>query len=341
MKRTAIVILNWNGEQLLDCFLPSVLDNTPSEVADVIVADNNSTDNSIQLLETKYPQVRVIRLAENYGYAGGYNKALEQVKADYFLLLNSDVEVTQGWIEPLIECLDKHADVVAVQPKIKAYRNKSLFEYAGAAGGFIDRLGYPFCRGRIFGTVEEDRGQYDTAHDVFWTSGACMLIRSKDFFEAGGFDASFFAHMEEIDLCWRLNARDRRLCCLPQSVVYHIGGATLDEESPRKTYLNFRNNLLMLYKNLPEESFKKVLRERHLYDWLAALRFVLSGKFGQVKAIRKARKDFNKMKAEYAAVRSQNLSLTTCATINTIYPRNLIKEYYLSGRKLFSQLTGF
>lgn len=341
MRRTAIVILNWNGEQLLRQFLPSVLENTLLEKTEIIVADNCSSDRSIDLLKTEFPQVRLICLDQNYGYAGGYNKALEQVNADYFVLLNSDVEVTSGWLEPMIDYLDNNQDVAAVQPKIKSFRNKEYFEYAGAAGGFIDSLGYPFCRGRIFSTLEKDRGQYDDVRDIFWASGACMVIRSKDFFDVGGFDASFFAHMEEIDLCWRLNARGRRICCIPHSVIYHVGGATLDEESPRKTFLNFRNNLLMLYKNLPENSFKKIFRLRKFYDYLAALRYLVSGKYSKLKAVREAYSEFNSLKDRYAELRNENLEKTIRTNMSTIYPRSIVSIYYMWGKTLFSQLSAF
>lgn len=341
MKKVAIVILNWNGERLLEQFLPSVINNTPSEDVEIIVTDNASTDDSVGFVANRYPQIKLIQLTENYGYAGGYNEALKQIDAEYFVLLNSDVEVTEGWLSPITDFLDQNADVAAVQPKIRAYRNKDRFEYAGAAGGFIDRLGYPFCRGRIFDTQEKDNGQYNESMDVFWASGACMIIRSRDFFEAGGFDASFFAHMEEIDLCWRLNARGRRVVCLPQSVVYHVGGATLNEESPRKIFLNFRNNLLMLYKNLPEESLKKILRKRRYLDYLAAIHYLLKGKRKNTQAIFKALREFKRIKSQYIEIRKENLKKTTQADIRTIYKRSIIKAYYTKGLKFFSELDKF
>lgn len=341
MKKVAIVILNWNGERLLEQFLPSVINNTPSDKVEIIVADNCSTDDSVGFMTNKYPSIKLIQLTENYGYADGYNRALKQVDAEYFVLLNSDVEVTDGWIIPIIDFLDQNPDVAAVQPKIRAYRNKDYFEYAGAAGGFIDKLGYPFCRGRIFDTLEKDNGQYDDPKDIFWASGACMVIRSTDFFEAGGFDASFFAHMEEIDLCWRLNARERRVVCLPQSVVYHVGGATLNEESPRKLFLNFRNNLLMLYKNLSDSSIKKALKKRKYLDYLAAVHYLLKGKKKNTQAVLKAHKEFKRIKSQYDDVRQENLNKTTQTNIETIYSRSIIKAYYTKGLKFFSELDNF
>ncbi|HCO67924.1 MAG TPA: glycosyl transferase family 2, partial [Dysgonomonas sp.] len=270
MKKFAIVILNWNGKDLLEKYLPFLLKYTDTTIADIVIADNHSTDGSIEFLKTNYPNLSLIILPENYGFAEGYNKALAQVEAEYYVLLNSDVEVTENWLAPLTDFLDKNADTACVQPKILAERNKEYFEYAGACGGFIDKYGYPFCRGRIFATVENDEQQYNNPLQIFWATGACMVIRSKDFKDAGGFDGTFFAHMEEIDLCWRLNARGRKIYCIPQSVVYHVGGATLSKESPRKTFLNFRNNMLMLYKNLGYENFKRLFYTRISLDYLAA-----------------------------------------------------------------------
>ncbi|MDH6355284.1 GT2 family glycosyltransferase [Dysgonomonas sp. PH5-45] len=338
MKKISVVILNWNGRQLLEEFLPSVVAFSRIEGAEVVVADNCSTDDSISFVRENYPAVRLICLPENYGYADGYNKSLAQVEAEYVVLLNSDVEVTEGWLEPIISFLDENPDVAGLQPKLLAQKNKHCFEYAGAAGGFIDKYGYPFCRGRIFDNLEEDGGQYDQPIDVFWATGACLAVRLKDYFEAGGLDASFFAHMEEIDLCWRLNARGKRLMCLPQSVVYHVGGATLSETSPHKTYLNFRNNLLMLYKNLPDNALGGVLRMRRFLDLLAALQMLLLGKRANAQAVLKAQKDFKKIKPDYKAARNQNLAKTIVHTIPTIYNKSLLWNFYAKGRKVFSSL---
>ena len=242
--KTAIVILNWNGRKMLERYLPSVVENTPDDAA-VIVADNASSDGSLDFLAQYYPSVRCLPLDVNYGFAEGYNRALRLVEAQYYVLLNSDVEVTAGWLKPLVDYMDAHDEVAACQPKLLSWTSKGYFEYAGASGGFIDRYGYPFCRGRLFDTVEEDQGQYDQPASVLWATGACLLIRSADYWAAGGLDGRFFAHNEEIDLCWRLHIMGRQVMCLPQSLVYHLGGGTLPKGNPRKTFLNFRNNLTM------------------------------------------------------------------------------------------------
>lgn len=339
MKKTAVVILNWNGRKLLQQFLPSIVSYTTREDVEIVVADNCSTDDSVAFLEISYPDVTRILLDQNYGFAEGYNRALKQIDSDYFVLLNSDVEVTLEWLFPLIHYLDNNSDVAAVQPKILSQRNKGKFEYAGAAGGFIDKYGYPFCRGRIFGVLEDDNGQYNAPCDVFWTSGACMLIRAKDYFECGGLDDTFFAHMEEIDLCWRLWSRGRKLVCIPSSIVYHVGGATLSEESPRKTFLNFRNNLLMLYKNLPDRLLTKVLRVRLFLDYLAALHLALQGKFSNAKAVLSAYKEFHSIKSSYDGIRCENLKKTVQPDISTIYDKSILSGFYFKGKKFFSKLV--
>ena len=262
IKKVAVVILNWNGEALLEQFLPSVIAHTPPEQADVIVADNGSTDGSIPMLRAKFPDVRLIQFSRNYGFAEGYNRAMAETEADYVVLLNSDVEVTPGWLDEPIDMLDANERMAAVQPKILAYADRQRFEYAGAAGGWIDSYGYPFCRGRILHITETDTGQYDTPTDIFWASGACAVMRRSAYLHVGGLDAAFFAHQEEIDLCWRLKARGYRICYAPHSTVYHVGGATLHAENPRKTFLNFHNNLLMIYKNMSERTLSCVMRRR-------------------------------------------------------------------------------
>lgn len=338
MKKAAVVILNWNGKDLLKKFLPSVLAHTDNKLADIIIADNASTDDSVSFVDKNYPTVRVIRLSENYGFAEGYNKALSQIDNEYYILLNSDVEVTSNWLEPLTEFLKKNKQVAAVQPKLLSEKNKSFFEYAGAAGGFIDKYGYPFCRGRIFSTIEKDVLQYDQPMSIFWATGACMCIRAKEYREVGGFDSSFFAHMEEIDLCWRLNARGRLLYCVPQSKVYHVGGATLEEESPHKTFLNFRNNTLMLYKNLPAKEFKKIYRVRLILDYVAALQMLLKNKKSNAKAVIAAHKEFIKLKNGYDISKAENLKKQTEMSVNTIYPKSILYRYYIKKQKLFSEL---
>lgn len=301
--KCSVVILNWNGVGHLRTYLPSVIAHSAIEGCEVIVADNGSTDDSLAVLAKEFPSVKTIVLDKNYGFAEGYNRAIgklselrgqkSETEPEYIVLLNSDVEVTEGWLNPLLDYMDAHADVAAVQPKIRSWRNKTYFEHAGAAGGFINALGYPYCRGRILWHVEEDKGQYDTPIEVDWTSGACMLVRTQIYKDCGGLDASFFAHMEEIDLCWRMRNAGWRLVCLPQSVVYHLGGGSLAYESPRKTYLNHRNNLLMIRKN--KQHPQGVLFIRFFLDYAAALFYLLQGRWDACKAVFKARCDYHKM----------------------------------------------
>lgn len=336
MSKVAVVILNYNGEEMLGRFLPSVVGNSPG--ADIIVADNASTDGSVAFVKENFPSVKIVLLDRNYGFAGGYNRALEKVAADYVLLLNSDVETTPGWLEPLVALLDADSSIVACQPKILDFKRKTHFEYAGAVGGFIDRYGYPYCRGRLFDTVEEDKGQYDVPCDIFWATGAALLVRAAAYRAAGGLDECFFAHMEEIDLCWRLRSRGYRIVCEPRSVVYHVGGATLSAGNPQKTYLNFRNNLLMLYKNLPSCELGTVMRVRCLLDYVAALKFAVAGEWLHCKAVLKARRDYGRMKKEYSEVRSANLAATVAGDIKERSGFMLLWRYYACGSKRYSQL---
>ncbi len=275
MTKVSVVILNYNGREYLEQFLPSVIQN--SSEAEIIVADNASIDNSVEFLKANFPEIKRIELAENFGFAGGYNEALKQVEAEYYVLLNSDVEVSSGWLVPVIEFLDQNESYSACQPKILDFNKKDHFEYAGACGGFLDLFGYPFCRGRIFNTLERDEGQYDNPIDINWASGACLIIRSKAFFEVGGFDIDFFAHMEEIDLCWRIQSNGSRIKSIPSSVIYHVGGGTLSKSSPFKTYLNFRNGLSLIIKNMPLSALVWKLPIRILLDWIAAIKFLLDG----------------------------------------------------------------
>ncbi len=318
----SVIILNWNGESMLRQFLPSVIKNTTGTDTEIVVADNGSTDNSLAVLK-EFPTVRVLTFDRNYGFAEGYNRALKETEARYVVLLNSDVEVTEGWLESLLAFMEEHEDYAACQPKILSYKQKTHFEHAGAAGGYIDRYGYPYCRGRILNNTEEDKGQYDTVADVFWASGACMLVRRETYESCGGLDAAFFAHMEEIDLCWRMNCRGWRLACVPKSVVYHVGGGALDYSNPRKTYLNFRNNLLMLYKNLPPRRLPWVLLMRFLLDYTAMLQSLLTGKPGNAKAVIRAR--------EYKAKRAENLRLATTLYPATMSRRSIIFDHYVFG----------
>ena len=336
--RTAVVILNWNGEKFLNQFLPVLLRNTQLPGVDIYVADNASTDNSLSLIEEQFPTVKTLLLDKNYGFAGGYNKALAQINADYFVLLNSDVEVTENWLQPLLNYMNENADVAACQPKIKSFYNRDYFEHAGASGGFIDYLGFPFCRGRVVGTAEMDRGQYDTVIDVFWATGACLLIRSELYNQVGGLDDEFFAHMEEIDLCWRLKGQGFRIVCIPQSEVYHVGGGTLQVEHPHKTYLNFRNNLLMLYKNLPQKSLSNIMRWRMLFDYAAAFQLFVTGKPKNAKSVFKARRDFKKMLPGFVDKRIENLSSATRTDFPEMLHKSIVIEYYLKGNKTYSKL---
>lgn len=337
---TAIVILNWNGENYLQQFLPILIENTSLPGVEIIVADNASTDSSLAVLKDKFPTVRTIVLDKNYGFAGGYNKALAQVEADYFVLLNSDVEVTPHWLEPLIGYLDTHDEVAACQPKILSYLQRKNFEHAGASGGYIDRFGFPFCRGRILGIAEEDKGQYDSIADIFWATGACLVIRSALYRKAGGLDDAFFAHMEEIDLCWRLKSRGYRIVCIPASSVYHVGGGALNYENPHKTYLNFRNNLLMLYKNLPARLLEDTMRWRTVFDYAAAVQLFLTGKPENAKSVFKARRDYKKMQPDFEEKRKQNILYATSDNKKDILQKSIVLEYYLKGKKTFDALTG-
>ena len=285
---------------MLRTYLPSVvksiIDNRKSEI-ELIVADNGSTDDSLAVLQEEFPEVKTIILDRNYGFAEGYNRAIEQVDSEYVVLLNSDVEVTEHWLTPLLDYMDAHPEVAAVQPKIRSWRKRDYFEHAGAAGGYLDPLGYPYCRGRRFGRVEQDHGQYDNIAEVDWATGACMCVRTKVYKDCGGLDADFFAHMEEIDLCWRMRNRGYRLACVPQSVVFHLGGGSLSYDNPRKTYLNFRNNLLMIYKNSRHRCL--VLSLRFVLDYIAAAMFLVTGKTGSAKAVIEARRDYRQMRRTY------------------------------------------
>ena len=344
--RIAIVILNWNGATMLEHYLPGILEH--SKGAEVIVADNASTDDSVKMLERDFPDVRVIALSRNWGYAGGYNQAFKVIETtneregkpspEYYLLLNSDVRVEEGWLEPLVEYMDQHQEVAACQPKILSDVFPTRFEYAGACGGFLDKYGYPYCRGRIFNTIETDEGQYNNVQEVLWASGACMMIRSQDYWNAGTLDRKFFAHQEEIDLCWRLNILGRKVVCIPQSKVYHLGGGTLPKGNPVKTYLNFRNNLTMLYKNLPESELNHVMKVRLWLDCVAALKELFTGRFGDFKAIIRARKDFQKRKAEYAPVRRQIQELRQSNQDQHVSQFSILQSYYLQRKKTFDKL---
>jgi GT2 family glycosyltransferase len=338
MAKVAIVILNWNGQKMLAKYLPNVIEYSRQD-AEIWVADNSSSDGSMHLLETQFPQVKTIVLEQNFGFAEGYNRALKQIDAAYYVLLNSDVEVSHHWLTPLIEFMDSHQQVAACQPKLLAEYDKDSFEYAGACGGFLDKYGYPFCRGRIFDTVERDNGQYDYQQEILWATGACMMIRSKDYWTAGGLDGRFFAHNEEIDLCWRLRLMGRKIYCIPESEVYHVGGGTLPKSNPMKTYLNFRNNLTMLYKNLSDTELTHVMRMRRFLDYLAAFEtLVLKRNWGDFKAIFKACRAFKAWKHEFDEDRRKIQASRVKEEIPQVYNLSIIWQYYAKGKKLFSQL---
>ena len=377
MKKLAIVILNWNGADMMRQYLPSVLENS---VGDVIVADNASTDGSVRMLLKEFPQVPVVVLEQNFGFAEGYDRALAQLDDyEYFLLLNSDVEIRQKeWDRPLIEYMDGHPECAACQPKLLKLQTQtlpspslegggsvsanddtneqgnhslpagrvrggsagcSLFEYAGAAGGYLDKYGYPFCRGRVFDTIEPDEGQYDDIAPLLWGTGAALMVRASDWQASGGLDSRFFAHMEEIDLCWRLRTMGRDIVCIPSSTAYHLGGATLNQGNPRKTFLNFRNNLLMLYKNLPDHELKQVMRVRRLLDYLAALQFLLKGDTKNFSAVFKARRAFAKMRPDFEKDRRHIQQLRQNERVPERVNFSLLWQYYVKGKKKFSELT--
>ena len=336
MNRTAIVILNWNGVGMLERFMPSVIEHT---AGDVIVADNGSNDASVAFLQEHYPQVRLILFDKNYGFAEGYNRALDTLKDegyDYYVLLNSDVECTPHWVEPVVAMMDAQPDLAVVQPKLLMFDQRDTFEYAGGAGGFIDSYGYPFCRGRLFGTLEQDCGQYDDPCDIFWATGAAMFVRASVWHRLGGLDGDFFAHMEEIDFCWRVHNAGFRVGYCPQSKLYHVGGGTLPKSNPFKTQLNFRNNLSMLYKNLPADRLHRVLVFRMLLDGVAALKFLFEGHKGEYQAVIKAHKEYRAWKP---ALRAKREAIKP-KQVPCVYSGHLLLDYYLRGRKRFSDLKG-
>ena len=336
MTKVAIVILNWNGADMMRRFLPGVIANSPE--ASVFVADNASSDGSLEMLSADFPTVSQIALDRNYGFADGYNQALRQVEAEYYVLLNSDVDTPHQWLAPLLQYMEANPDVAACQPILRCQWNKEYFEYAGAAGGYLDSLGYPYCRGRLMATVEKDYGQYNTIAPVMWATGACMMIRSQDYWQVGGLDGRFFAHQEEIDLCWRLRSRGRGIVCIPDSIVYHLGGGTLPQGNPRKTFLNFRNNLLLLYKNLPQERLEPVMRIRFWLDALASLKFLLTFQWGSFLAVWRARREYHRIRADFQQDRDRNLALGILSPVPEQSTFSLLYQYYVKGRKKYSQL---
>lgn len=334
----SIVILNWNGENQLNKYLPSVLKFTNASDYEIVVVDNGSTDNSVQLIKDDYPSIRLICFEENYGFAGGYQKALEIIQAKYYVLLNSDVRVSEGWLDHLVKRAENNPEISAIQPKILSDRDSEYFEHAGAAGGMIDKYAYPFCRGRIMATIEKDKGQYNHSCDIFWASGAALFIRSEAYHQAGGLDPRFFAHMEEIDLCWRLNNLGHRIVYEPQSTVYHWGGATLDYNNPRKLYLNFRNSLITLYKNSTSNHPTIVLAMRFAIDTVAGIKFFLTFDLKSLKALYRAHQDFLKMRPELKREREELHQNIIKKKHSTILNGSIVFQYFAFSIRKFSQI---
>ena len=336
--KIAIVILNWNGLKLFDLFLPSVVRNAQNPNTKIIVADNGSTDLSVQYLKDNFPEVEIVELKKNYGFAEGYNKALEKIDADYFVLLNTDVEVTPGWLEPCINLLETDKSIAGLQPKILNYKKPHLFEYAGAGGGFIDKFGYPFCRGRILNRMEPDLGQYNKVTSIFWATGACMFVRADAFRRVGGFDGDFWAHMEEIDLCWRFKNMGYKIGYQPNSVVFHLGGGTLPYHSHRKIYLNFRNNLFMLFKNLSRQHFHRILFSRILLDGVAAIKFLFGFHFYSFWSVLKAHASFYKNLGILIQKRKKLLLKSAYENHAEIYSKSIMWKFFIQKKRRFSDL---
>ncbi len=337
-KKVAVVILNWNGIDYLKKFIPVLIANSTHKDVDLYVADNGSTDESLDFLEKNYPEIKIIRLDKNYGFAGGYNLALRKISAEYYIILNSDVETTPDWIFPIIKKMDAAPEIAAAMPKIKAYHNKKYFEYAGASGGFIDKYGYPFCRGRIINTIEQDEGQYDDEREIFWASGACLFIRSEVFHAQNGFDDDFFAHMEEIDLCWRIKNTGYKIKVFPEVTVYHVGGGALPNNSPRKLYLNYRNNLFLLYKNLPADKKFLTIFIRMILDGVSAVIYLFHFQFSFFYAVLKAHfafyKSIKKLKEKRKGLTGQNNKYKH----PELYDKSLLWNYFINKTKSFDKL---
>jgi GT2 family glycosyltransferase len=338
MIKTAVVILNWNGKEFLNRFLPDVVENTLSTEVSLIVADNASDDGSVEWIQDNFPDVKIIQLDRNYGYAGGYNRALPETEAEFYILLNSDVKVEPGWAEKLITFMELHPNVGACQPKIRSFAEPAAFEYAGAAGGYIDKLGYPFCRGRIFNSVEVDSGQYDDSREIFWASGSCMAVRASAFEQCDGFDESFFLHMEEIDLCWRMQNAGFTVCYVPHATVWHVGGGTLGYGSPSKIYYNFRNSLIMLAKNLPARNLRRTILTRQLLDGVAAAAILFREGRAAAAAVIRAHRHFRRLKTAIKTYRAMHPHPDIYHYPHTMMNKYLLFEYYIRGRKKFREL---
>ncbi len=337
MKKTAIVILNWNGKNFLKKFLPRIAESV-SDTKDSIlyIADNNSTDSSLDFVENNFPNIKIIKLEKNYGYAGGYAKSLKQIEAKYFVLLNSDIEITDNWINPIVEMMDADEKISAVMPKILSYNDKKNFEYAGAGGGYIDKYGFPFCRGRVLNVIEKDNGQFDDIKEIFWASGACLFLRSDSYFEVGGLDDNFFAHMEEIDLCWRLQNANYKVMYNPESTVYHVGGGTLPNNTPRKMFYNFRNNLLLLYKNLPPTDFIKILIIRFCLDFISIIIFCAKLQFSFAISVSRAHFSFFKMIRRYKNYRKNYKNYKN--ENKNIYTKSILWSFFIKKKRFYKLL---
>ncbi|MGN0032241.1 MAG: glycosyltransferase family 2 protein [Candidatus Limimorpha sp.] len=333
MKKIAVVILNYNGKSFLSKFLPIVIQHS-NDVSEIIVADNASTDDSVKFMRANFPEIRLIINNKNGGFATGYNIALRQIDAEYYCLLNSDIEVTPNWIEPIIKLMDADMSIAACQPKILSYYDKERFEYAGAGGGYIDKYGYPFCRGRVFQCLEKDEGQYDDIKEVFWATGACMFVRADIYHKSGGLDDSFFAHMEEIDFCWRVKNEGYKVMFCPESKVYHIGGGTLPKNSARKTYLNFRNNLSLLMKNLPKGSVFPIISYRILLDWIAGFKFLAEGSIADFWAVIRAHFSFYR----HLPSLKKKRNISQHKQVSQIYQRNIVFKHFLEKKRFFTEL---
>ncbi len=338
MQTLAVVILNYNGKRFLEQFLAGVI--TSSAPHEVIVADNASTDDSIAYLKANFPNVKLIQNSENLGYAGGYNEALKKVEANYYMLLNNDVEVGSNWLQPLVELMESDEKIAASQPKLIDHKNRSLFEYAGASGGFMDAYGYPFCRGRIFDFIEEDKGQYNDVREVFWVSGACLLVRSKVFWQVGGFDADYFAHMEEIDLCWRMQNLGHKVVVNPASKVFHVGGGTLNKQSARKTYLNFRNSLITLTKNHPSNGLFTKIFLRLILDGVAGIKLLFTLQFNHIWAILRAHFSYY---SQLGSIKQKRKALQQLPgyqlRFSNTYKNSIVYAHFIKGVKKFSDLN--
>ena len=328
----AVVILNWNGKHLLEEYLPDVVQN--SEEATIYVVDNASTDDSVAYLKQSHPNVKLVQLIDNHGYAGGYNKALEQIDEPIPILMNNDVRPAEGWLRPIIRCFQEEKDVAAIQPKILADDQRDHFEYAGASGGHIDHLGYPYCRGRLFDHLEKDEGQYDDEADIFWASGACLAVRKEIFMRVNGFDEDYFAHQEEIDLCWRINNLGYRIKVVPASVVYHLGGGTLNKLNPRKTYYNFRNSLFNLLKNAPLKRYKKLIIKRMLLDAIAVIQFLLLLRWKHALMVLRAHLDYYGYKKRILDKRKSSNAID-----DYYHSKNIVFKFFVQGKKRFTDIN--